>query len=81
MTSGMASSDLLGSLTIVVAHHMYSMPPSYCLWYPTLSLFTHHMWIGGFLVVGAAAHPQITLGNVSLVVTMCAMADGITIRH
>ncbi|CAN6444999.1 unnamed protein product [Victoria cruziana] len=40
---------MLGSLTIVVAHHMYSMPP-----YPylatdygtQLSLFTHHMWIG-----------------------------------
>ncbi|KAG4189216.1 hypothetical protein ERO13_A08G213450v2 [Gossypium hirsutum] len=50
---------MLGSLTIVVAHHMYSMPP-----YPylatdygtLLSLFTHHMWIGGFLIVGAAAH-------------------------
>ncbi|PHT40435.1 Photosystem I chlorophyll a apoprotein A1 [Capsicum baccatum] len=51
-----------GSLTIVVAHHMYSMPP-----YPylatdygtQLSLFTHHMWIGGFLIVGAAAHAAI----------------------
>ncbi|RYQ90505.1 hypothetical protein Ahy_B09g096573 isoform B [Arachis hypogaea] len=39
---------MLGSLTIVVAHHMYSMPP-----YPylatdygtQLSLFTHHLWI------------------------------------
>ncbi|KAK6772054.1 hypothetical protein RDI58_030691 [Solanum bulbocastanum] len=53
---------MLGSLTIVVAHHMYSMPP-----YPylatdygtQLSLFTHHMWIGGFLIVGAAAHAAI----------------------
>ncbi|KAB1200002.1 hypothetical protein CJ030_MR0G008653 [Morella rubra] len=53
---------ILGSLTIVVAHHMYSMPP-----YPylatdygtQLSLFTHHMWIGGFLIVGAAAHAAI----------------------
>ncbi|KAL9989732.1 Photosystem I P700 chlorophyll a apoprotein A1 [Helianthus debilis subsp. tardiflorus] len=44
---------MLGSLTIVVAHHMYAMPP-----YPylatdygtQLSLFTHHMWIGGFLI-------------------------------
>ncbi|TYI43838.1 hypothetical protein ES332_A01G195700v1 [Gossypium tomentosum] len=52
----------LGFLTIVVAHHMYSMPP-----YPylatdygtQLSLFTHHMWIGGFLIVGAAAHVAI----------------------
>jgi photosystem I P700 chlorophyll a apoprotein A1 len=53
---------MLGSLTIVVAHHMYSMPP-----YPylatdygtQLSLFTHHMWIGGFLIVGAVAHAAI----------------------
>ena len=53
---------MLGSLTIIVAHHMYSMPP-----YPylatdygtQLSLFTHHMWIGGFLIVGAAAHAAI----------------------
>ncbi|XP_057835317.2 photosystem I P700 chlorophyll a apoprotein A1-like [Cryptomeria japonica] len=53
---------MLGSLTIVVAHHMYSMPP-----YPylatdygtQLSLFMHHMWIGGFLIVGAAAHAAI----------------------
>ncbi|KAK8980911.1 hypothetical protein V6N11_048040 [Hibiscus sabdariffa] len=53
---------MLGSLTIVVAHHMYSMPP-----YPylatdygtQLSLFTHHMWIGGFLIVGAVAHASI----------------------
>ncbi|KAJ1680551.1 hypothetical protein LUZ63_024231 [Rhynchospora breviuscula] len=43
---------------------MYSMPP-----YPylatdygtQLSLFTHHMWIGGFLIVGAAAHAAIFL--------------------
>jgi photosystem I P700 chlorophyll a apoprotein A1 len=46
---------LVGSLSIIVAHHMYSMPP-----YPyiatdyatQLSLFTHHVWIGGFLIVG-----------------------------
>ncbi|KAI3470634.1 hypothetical protein Pfo_027297 [Paulownia fortunei] len=34
---------MLGSLTIVVAHHI--------LWY-IISLFTHHMWIGRFLIVG-----------------------------
>ncbi|WOG86098.1 hypothetical protein DCAR_0205296 [Daucus carota subsp. sativus] len=53
---------MLCSLTIIVVHHMYSMPP-----YPylatdygtQLSLFTHHMWIGGFLIVGAAAHAAI----------------------
>eukprot|EP00963_Diacronema_lutheri_P014569 scaffold3210_cov4495-Pavlova_lutheri.AAC.5 len=45
-----------------VAHHMYAMPP-----YPyiaidygtSVSLFTHHMWIGGFMVTGAAAHAAI----------------------
>ncbi|KAL0685473.1 hypothetical protein Bca4012_052321 [Brassica carinata] len=49
---------MLGSLTIVVAHHMYSMPPYPYLatdYATQLSLFTHHMWIGGFLIVGAAA--------------------------
>ncbi|KAL3737527.1 hypothetical protein ACJRO7_019123 [Eucalyptus globulus] len=53
---------MLGSLTIVVAQHMYSMPP-----YPylatdygtQLSLFTHHMWIGKFLIIGAATHSAI----------------------
>jgi photosystem I P700 chlorophyll a apoprotein A1 len=53
---------MLGSLSIIVAHHMYAMPP-----YPyiatdygtQLSLFTHHMWIGGFCIVGAAAHAAI----------------------
>ncbi|MGB3766680.1 MAG: photosystem I core protein PsaA [Phormidesmis sp.] len=55
---------LLGSLTIIVAQHMYAMPP-----YPYLatdyatqvSLFTHHMWIGGFIIVGAGAHAAIAL--------------------
>ncbi|KAB2037639.1 hypothetical protein ES319_D03G089400v1 [Gossypium barbadense] len=44
------------------AHHMYSMPayPYLATDYGTqLSLFTHHMWIGGFLIVGAAAHAAI----------------------
>ena len=53
-----------GSVTIIVAQHMYAMPP-----YPylatdygtQLSLFTHHMWIGGFLVTGAAAHAAIAM--------------------
>ncbi|MBE9111996.1 photosystem I core protein PsaA [Nodosilinea sp. LEGE 07298] len=53
---------MLGSLSIIVAQHMYAMPP-----YPYLatdyatvtSLFTHHVWIGGFLIVGAAAHAAI----------------------
>jgi photosystem I P700 chlorophyll a apoprotein A1 len=53
---------MLGSLTIIVAHHMYAMPPYPYLAtdYPTqLSIFTHHMWIGGFLIVGAGAHASI----------------------
>jgi photosystem I P700 chlorophyll a apoprotein A1 len=53
---------LLGSLSIIVSHHIYSIPP-----YPylatdygtQLSLFTHHIWIGGFCVVGAGAHASI----------------------
>ncbi len=52
----------LGSLTILVAHHMYAMPP-----YPymatdyatQISLFTHHMWIGAFFILGGAAHAGI----------------------
>ena len=52
----------LGSLTIIVAHHMYAMPayPYIAIDYPTqLSLFTHHMWIGAFCIVGGAAHGSI----------------------
>jgi photosystem I P700 chlorophyll a apoprotein A1 len=47
---------------IFVAHHMYSMPPNPYLatdYGTQLPLFTHHMWIGGFLIVGAAAHAAI----------------------
>nr|QCI08237.1 photosystem I P700 apoprotein A1 [Pterothamnion crispum] len=53
---------MMGSLSIIVAHHMYAMPPYPFIAtdYPTqLSLFTHHMWIGGFCVVGAGAHASI----------------------
>jgi photosystem I P700 chlorophyll a apoprotein A1 len=53
---------MIGSISIIVSQHMYSMPP-----YPylatdygtQLSIFTHHMWIGGFCIVGAAAHAAI----------------------
>ena len=53
-----------GSVTVIVAQHMYAMPP-----YPylavdygtQLSLFTHHMWIGGFMIVGGAAHAAIAM--------------------
>nr|UCU06739.1 photosystem I P700 apoprotein A1 [Pinus densiflora var. zhangwuensis] len=55
---------MLGSLTIVVAHHMYSMPP-----YPYLAqdfttqaaLYTHHQYIAGFIMTGAFAHGAIFL--------------------
>jgi len=53
---------LFGSLSIIVAHHMYAMPPYpyIAIDYPTqLSLFTHHVWIGGFCIVGGAAHGAI----------------------
>merc|ERR1712151_168371 len=53
---------LFGSLSIIVSHHMYSIPP-----YPyiridyrtQLSLFTHHIWIGRFCIVGSRAHAAI----------------------
>jgi photosystem I P700 chlorophyll a apoprotein A1 len=53
---------ILGSLSIIVAHHIYSIPPYPYLatdYRTQLSLFTHHMWIGGFCVVGAGAHAAI----------------------
>lgn len=53
---------MLGSLTIIVAHHMYAMPPYPYLatdYATALSIFTHHMWIGGFCIVGAGAHAAI----------------------
>src|SRR6478609_7674048 len=50
------------AVLFIFAHHMYAMPP-----YPyiatdyatQLSLFTHHAWIGGFCIVGGAAHGAI----------------------
>jgi photosystem I P700 chlorophyll a apoprotein A1 len=68
---------MLGSLSIIVAQHMYAMPayPYIATDYATqVSLFTHHMWIGGFCICGAAAHagifmvrdydPAVNQGNV-----------------
>ncbi|MGB1776198.1 MAG: photosystem I core protein PsaA [Synechococcus sp.] len=55
---------MLGSLSIIVAQHMYAMPPyAYMsIDYPTqIGLFTHHVWIGGFLIVGAGAHAAIAM--------------------
>ena len=53
---------MLGSVTIIVAHHMYAMPPYAYMatdYATQLSLFTHHMWIGGFFIIGGAAHATI----------------------
>jgi photosystem I P700 chlorophyll a apoprotein A1 len=50
---------ILGSVSIIVAHHIYSIPPYPYLaidYRTQLSLFTHHIWIGGFCIVGAGAH-------------------------
>ncbi len=55
---------MLGSLSIIVAQHMYAMPPyAYmAIDYPTqIGVFTHHIWIGGFLIVGGAAHAAIAM--------------------
>jgi photosystem I P700 chlorophyll a apoprotein A1 len=52
----------LGSLTIIIAHHQYAMPPYPYLatdYATQLAIFTHHIWIGGFLIVGGAAHAAI----------------------
>jgi len=53
---------ITGSLSITFAHHVYAMPayPYIGSDYTTmLCLFCHHMWIGGFLIVGAGAHGSI----------------------
>lgn len=50
---------IVGSLSILFAHHEYAMPAYPFIAYDRatqLSLFTHHMWMGGFFIVGAAAH-------------------------
>ena len=53
-----------GSLSIAFAHHISSaLQPiyPYCASdYPTvLCLFYHHMWLGGFLIIGCSAHASI----------------------
>ncbi len=55
---------MVGSLSILVAHHMYAMPPYPYLgtdYATALSIFTHHMWVGGFFILGAGAHASIFL--------------------
>lgn len=53
-----------GSLSIWFGHLIVAFPayPHLATDYPTsLSLFTHHQWIGGIFIVGAAAHASLTL--------------------
>jgi photosystem I P700 chlorophyll a apoprotein A1 len=53
---------LFGSLSIIISHHIYSIPPYpyIAIDYRTqISLFTHHIWIGSFCIVGARAHAAI----------------------
>ena len=53
---------ITASLSLAFAHHIYAIPiyPFCASDYPTvLCLFYHHMWVGGFLMIGAAAHASI----------------------
>ena len=55
---------ITGSCSIIFAHLSYAIPVyPYCATdYPTvLCLFSHHMWLGGYLIVGAGAHASIFL--------------------
>ncbi|MBD1825545.1 photosystem I core protein PsaB [Cyanobacteria bacterium FACHB-DQ100] len=52
----------LGTVTSVVAQHMYSMPPYAFMskdFTTQAALYTHHQYIAGFLMVGAFAHGAI----------------------
>lgn len=53
-----------GSASIATGH-ILSAAPAYAYlrydWPAVLSLFVHHAWIGGFFIVGAAAHAAIYL--------------------
>jgi photosystem I P700 chlorophyll a apoprotein A1 len=53
-----------GSCSIIFAHLSYAIPVyPYCAtdYATVLCLFSHHMWIGGYLIVGAGAHASIFL--------------------
>lgn len=52
----------LGTVTSLVAQHMYSMPPYAFIakdFTTQAALYTHHQYIAGFLMVGAFAHGAI----------------------
>ncbi len=54
----------LGTITSLVAQHMYSLPPYAFMardYTTQAALYTHHQYIAGFLLVGAFAHGAIFL--------------------
>jgi photosystem I P700 chlorophyll a apoprotein A1 len=58
------SLSVVGSLSLLEAHHSYQLN---CYKYLSidylsmLSLSTHHLWIGGFFIIGGASHVSIFL--------------------
>jgi len=55
---------LTATISIIFAHHVYTIPayPFISSSYTTMTcLFSHHIWIGGFLILGAAAHRSIQI--------------------
>ena len=52
----------VGTITSLVAQHMYSLPPYAFLaqdFTTQASLYTHHQYIAGFILCGAFAHGAI----------------------
>ena len=72
---------ITGSLSITFAHHVYAMPvyPYIGSDYTTmLCLFYHHMWIGGFLIMGGGAHGSIfIIGNTGRSVPLQVLNHGL----
>jgi photosystem I P700 chlorophyll a apoprotein A1 len=55
---------LFASMSFIQSHNVYSLPvyPYLTCDYATLlSLYCHHMWIGGFFMVGYGAHSSLAL--------------------
>jgi photosystem I P700 chlorophyll a apoprotein A2 len=52
----------IGTITSMVAQHIYSLPPyAYLAIDFTQALYTHHQYIAGFIMCGAFAHGAIFL--------------------
>ncbi len=74
----------LGTLSILVGHLLQAIPA-----YPflvvdlatVLSLFTHHAWIGGFFIVGSAAHAAIFTVYDYRVLSMSAFDRVLSQKH